>query len=59
MVVDKIENLKKELSKVHILLGDIGANKKVVEREVKVFGNGAHIVLPKEHVNKRVQVIIG
>lgn len=31
----------------------------VIEREVSKFGTGAHIVVPKDFVGKKVKIIVG
>lgn len=54
----KIENLVKGIKKVDLMMKQVGVPEDVLEREVKVFGNGGHIVLPKQHLNKRVKIII-
>jgi putative transposon-encoded protein len=30
----------------------------ILDKEVKGFGTGGHIVIPREHVGKRVKIII-
>ena len=55
----KIEDLKRQLQRINAILTDLGVSEDVLEREVKSFGNGAHIILPKQHVNKKVQIIVG
>ncbi|HKL23139.1 MAG TPA: DUF2080 family transposase-associated protein [Candidatus Nanoarchaeia archaeon] len=54
----KIQNLVKEIGKIEDIMKAIGVPEKVLEKEVKVFGNGGHIVLPKQHLNKKVKVIV-
>jgi putative transposon-encoded protein len=54
----KIDVLVKEIQKVDVLMKAIGVPEEVLEREVKVFGNGGHIVLPKQHLKKRVKIIV-
>jgi hypothetical protein len=54
----KIEDLKKELEKINGILSELGVSRDIIERKVKTFGNGAHIVLPKQHVNKNVKIIV-
>ncbi|MDA3836629.1 MAG: DUF2080 family transposase-associated protein [Nanoarchaeota archaeon] len=55
----KIEELKRQLERLHSILGELGVSEEVMERKVKGFGNGAHIILPKEHMDKKVRVIVG
>lgn len=55
----KIEDLKRQLKRINGILSDLGVSEDVLERQVKSFGNGAHIVLPKQHVNKKVKIIVG
>lgn len=54
----KVQSLVKEIGKIEELMKAIGVPEKVLEKEVKVFGNGGHIVLPKQHLNKKVKVIV-
>jgi len=54
----KIDDLVRQLNKLKITLKEIGISEEVLDREVKSFGNGGHVVLPKEHLNKKVKVII-
>lgn len=54
----KVDDLVRELGKIHSILKDLGVSEGVIEREVKAFGNGGHVVVPKEHLNKKVRLII-
>ncbi len=54
----KVQDLVKEIGKIEKLMKAFGVPEKVLEKEVKVFGNGGHIVLPKQHLNKRVKIIV-
>lgn len=54
----KIENLVKGIKKIDSMMKQVGVPEDVLEREVKVFGNGGHIVLPKQHLNKKVKIIV-
>lgn len=58
MDLDKVEKLRVQMDKVGVILNDIGANREVLEKEVKNFGNGGHVVLSKKYVNRKVQVIV-
>lgn len=55
----KVDDLVKELSKIQSILSDLGVSEGVITREVKSFGNGGHVVIPKQYINKQVRVIIG
>ena len=55
----KMTELKTQIETINMTLSDLGVSEDVLEREVKSFGNGAHIVIPKQHVNKRVKIVIG
>lgn len=55
----KITKLKRQIETVNLTLSDLGVSEDVLERQVKSFGNGAHIVIPKQHVNKKVRIIVG
>lgn len=54
----KVQDLKKEIEKINSILRDLGVVEGVVEKEVKSFGNGGHVILSKEHLNKKVKIII-
>jgi putative transposon-encoded protein len=54
----KIDSLVKGIEKVDVIMKSIGVPEDVLEREVKTFGNGGHIVLPKQHLNKKVKIIV-
>ncbi len=54
----KIESLVQGIQEIDVLMKSIGVPEDVLEREVKVFGNGGHIVLPKQHLNKKVKIIV-
>lgn len=34
-------------------------NSEILERTASKFGTGAHIILPKEHIGKKIKLIIG
>ena len=55
----KIDQLVKQLDRINSLLRELGVSEGVFDRQVKSFGNGGHIILPKEHLNKKVKVIVG
>ena len=54
----KIQKLSKNIESINQIIKSFGVPEKILEREVKVFGNGSHIILPKEHLNKRVKIIV-
>ena len=47
------EDVKKAYGTMRKLLPE-----SVSDREIKPFGNASHIILPKEHANKKATVII-
>ena len=55
----KVDDLVRELAKVRGILKDLDVVDVVMEREVKAFGNGGHVIVPKEHLNKKVRLIVG
>lgn len=55
----KVDDLVRELNKIQNLLKELGVSEEVLEKEVKTFGNGGHVVLPKEHISKKVRIIVG
>ena len=30
----------------------------ILEREVSKFGTGAHVIIPKEHIGKKIKIIV-
>ena len=54
----KIDSLAKDLSRIKKTMESIGGVKKIIKKDVKPFGNGCHVVLPKEFLNKKARVII-
>jgi len=59
METAKLQSLEKNIRNINQLIKSFGVPEKVLEREVKTFGNGSHVILPKEHLNKRVRIIVG
>ena len=59
MDATKIQSLERNIRNINQLIKSFGVPEKVLEREVKSFGNGSHVILPKEHLNKKVRVIVG
>lgn len=55
---ENLEKLNDGIKKVNEALAEIRSLEDTLEREVKPFGNGSHITLPKEHSNKKAFVII-
>lgn len=55
----RVDDLVRELSKIRVILKDLDVIDSVIEREVKAFGNGGHVIVPKEHLNKKVRLIVG
>ena len=55
----RVDDLIRELAKIKGILRELDADDVVIEREVKAFGNGGHVIVPKEHLNKRVRLIVG
>ena len=54
----KIAKLTKNIESVKEIMKSLGVPEKILEREVKTFGNGSHVILPKQHLNKRVKIIV-
>lgn len=54
----KVQEINKEIIKINSMIKDLGVVEGVIEKEVKTFGNGGHIILPKNYLNRRVKVII-
>lgn len=58
MEIQKIEMLSKNIESVKNLVKSLGVPEEILVREVKSFGNGSHVILPKEHLNKKVKIIV-
>ncbi len=58
MTTNKVEVLVNQIKKINDLMRELDVPEQVLEREVKVFGNGSHVVLPKQHLNKKVRIIV-
>lgn len=54
----KFQEINKEIIKINSMIKDLGVVEEVMEKEVKTFGNGGHIILPKNYLNRRVKIII-
>ncbi len=54
----KVQEINKEIIKINSMIKDLGVVEEVMEKEVKTFGNGGHIILPKNYLNRRVKIII-
>ena len=50
-----VKKEKKDKSEINLKLFD----SEILEREASKFGTGAHVIIPKEHVGKKVKIIIG
>jgi putative transposon-encoded protein len=59
MANTKIERLDKNIQTIQKILNSLNVPEKVLEREVKSFGNGGHVIIPKEHLDKKVKIIVG
>ena len=55
---NKIDRIKSLLREVESLMKDINIPEKIIEKDVTVFGNSAHVVVPREYVKKKAIVII-
>lgn len=54
----KVNSLMKDLSSIKKTMDSLGGFKGVMKKEIRPFGNSCHIILPKEFLNKRANVII-
>ncbi|MEA3330043.1 MAG: DUF2080 family transposase-associated protein [Nanoarchaeota archaeon] len=54
----KIERLNKNIEGIQKIISSLGVPEKILEREVKIFGNGCHVIIPKQHLDKRVKIIV-
>lgn len=56
---DKLtKNLMDSMKRVNEDMKKLNVPEKVLDREIKPFGNASHIILPKEYSNKKAKVII-
>lgn len=53
----EIKILSRNLKIIHNIIADLKIPE-IIEKRAKPFGNGSHVVLPKEHVNKKIKVIV-
>ena len=54
----KINALIKDIEDINSIMIQLNIPEKVLEKEVKIFGNGCHVILPKEYANKNAKIII-
>ncbi len=54
----KVEKLNKNIEAIQKIISSLGVPEKILEREVKTFGNGGHVIIPKEHLEKKVKIIV-
>jgi len=52
-----LEKLQEDVKNAYVTMRKL-LPESVSEREIKPFGNASHIILPKEHANKKATVII-
>ena len=55
---EKFNSLVKDFSNMKKTMDSLDSIKTIIQKEVKAFGNGCHVVLPKEFLNKKAKVII-
>ncbi|MGD9276137.1 MAG: DUF2080 family transposase-associated protein [Candidatus Pacearchaeota archaeon] len=55
---EKVNSIVKDLSSIEKTMESLNSIKKIIQKDVKAFGNGCHVVLPKEFLNKKAKVII-
>jgi len=48
--------LKKKKPKKEIIIKFYGSE--ILERTASKFGTGAHVLIPKKHINKKIKIII-
>ena len=53
-----MEKKKKDLLKQAFKVMFRGDVEEILDKDVSVFGSGAHIILPKKHKGKKAKVII-
>ena len=53
-----LENLKENMKFMEENMKTLNIPEKILEKEIKPFGNASHIILPKEFANKKAKVII-
>ena len=54
----KFNLIVENISSVNKTIESLGIIPDVVDKKVKAFGNGCHVVLPKEFLNKKARVVI-
>lgn len=53
-----LEKIKGCLKTVEDLMKQLNYPEKIIEKEIKPFGNSCHMVLPKKYQNKKASIII-
>ena len=54
----KINQLIREIKIINGLLKELNIPEKILEKQIKLFGNASHVILPKKYANKKAKIII-
>jgi len=54
----KINELIKGVKTINKIMGSLNIPEGILEKDIKPFGNASHIILSKEHTNKKAKIII-
>ena len=54
----KVKSLVSDLSSIQKTMESFDVIKNILKKDIKAFGNGCNIILPKEYLNKKAKVII-
>ena len=54
---EKEKSQKKEEKRENKLILDLFGTE-ILERKASKFGTGAHVIIPKEHIGKKIKIII-
>jgi len=57
-VQKKVRLIVENISSMNKTIESLGEIPEVVNKKVKAFGNGCHVVLPKQFLNKKARVVI-
>lgn len=52
-----LEKLREDVKRAYYTMKKL-VPESVLEKDIKLFGNASHIILPKEYANKKATVII-
>ena len=55
---NKANKIKKLLNKIEGLMKGMNIPDDVIEKKITIFGNSAHVLIPRKYINKKAIIII-